>query len=129
VMAWAWHPSHGERFYLYRDRTDQVEVVGENIMTVNGHNTYVPGTNDQWVLNDTYPDRQRLQHPYLYHIATNRRLPLGHFDSPKQYQGEWRCDLHPCASRDGKKVTIDSPHAGNGRQVYLIDIAELITES
>jgi len=56
VMAWAWHPSHGERFYLYRDRTDQVEAVGKDVMTVNGHNTYVPGTQNQWVLNDTYPD-------------------------------------------------------------------------
>lgn len=125
VMAWAWHPSHGERFYLYRDRTDQVEVVGKDVMTVNGHNTYVPGTNDQWVLNDTYPDKQRLQHPYLFHIPTNRRVPLGHFRLPPEYTGEWRCDLHPCASPDGQWVTIDSPHGGNGRQVYLIDIRGL----
>lgn len=126
VMAWAWHPSHGERFYLYKDRTDQVEVVGQDVMTANGHNTYVPGTRDQWVLNDTYPDQQRLQHPYLFHIPTHRRVPLGHFLSPPEYQGEWRCDTHPCASRDGKMVLIDSPHGGNGRQLYLIDISHII---
>ena len=127
VMAWAWHPSHGDRFYLFRDRTEQVEPVGETVMTVNGHNTYVPGTRDQWVLNDTYPDKDRMQHPYLYHIPDKRRLPLGHFFSPPQYQGEWRCDTHPCASRDGRWATIDSPHGGNGRQVYLIDIRRLVT--
>ena len=127
VMAWAWHPSHGEKFYLYRDHTDHVEVVGPDVMTVNGHNTYVPGTHDQWVLNDTYPDKQRLQHPYLYHIPTNRRVPLGHFHLPKEYAGEWRCDTHPSASRDGRFVSIDSPHAGSGRQVYLIDIRRLTT--
>ncbi|MCX6906040.1 MAG: hypothetical protein NTW03_21685 [Verrucomicrobia bacterium] len=127
VMAWAWHPSQGECFYLYHDRTDQVEAVGKETMPVNGHNTYVPGTRNQWVLNDTYPDRQRLQHPYLYHIPTNRRVPLGAFLSPKEYQGEWRCDLHPCASRDGRKVVIDSTHGGNGRQVYLMDISGIVS--
>ncbi|MCX7048069.1 MAG: hypothetical protein NTX50_21600 [Candidatus Sumerlaeota bacterium] len=129
VMAWAWHPSRGEKFYLYRDRTDEVEVVGPDVMTKNGHNTYVPGTKDQWVLNDCYPDKDRLQHPYLYHIGANRSAPLGHLLSPKEYNGEWRCDLHPCASRDGKKVILDSTHGGNGRQVYLIDISGIIEQS
>lgn len=125
VFAWAWHPSHEDRFYLYEDKTDKVEVVGPDVMIVNGHNTYVPGTNNAWVLNDTYPDTRTLQNPYLYHIPTNRRVPLGHFPSPREYRGEWRCDTHPCASRDGKKVIFDSPHNG-GRQVYLIDISGIV---
>lgn len=125
VFAWAWHPSHHEKFYLYEDKTDHVEVVGPDKMPKNGHNTYVPGTHDEWVLNDTYPDERTLQHPYLYHIPSERRVPLGHFPSPKEYRGEWRCDNHPCASRDGKKVVFDSPH-DNGRQVYLIDIGGIV---
>jgi hypothetical protein len=126
VFAWAWHPSHGERFYLYEDKTNRVEVVGPEVMTVNGHNTYLPGTKNEWVLNDTYPDSvRRLQNPYLYHIPTNRRVPIGHFFSPREYKGEWRCDNHPCASRSGTKVVFDSPHEG-GRQVYLADISELL---
>ncbi len=125
VMAWAWHPSHGDRFYLYKDRTDEVKVVGLNDMTVNGHNTYLPRTRNQWVLNDTYPDRQRLQHPYLYHLPTRRKISLGHFRSPPEYTGEWRCDTHPRASRDGRWVCIDSPHNG-GRQMYLIDLQGLL---
>src|SRR5262249_34875025 len=99
VMAWAWHPSHGQRFYRYRDHSDEAQVVGPDVMTVNGHNTFVPGTKNAWVLNDTYPDKERLQHPYLYHMPTNRRVALGHFESPAKYAGEWRCDTHPCASR------------------------------
>jgi hypothetical protein len=126
VFAWAYYPSHGERFYLYRDKSREVLVVGPEKMTVNGHNTYVPGTNYQWVLNDTYPDKDRLQHPYLYHVLTDRRVRLGHFHSPAEYKGEWRCDLHPRSSRDGQLVCIDSPHDGNGRQMYLIDIGDLI---
>jgi hypothetical protein len=78
------------------------------------------------VLNDTYPDRERLQHPYLYHIPTDRRVPLGHFHSPKEYTNEWRCDTHPRSSRDGKWACIDSPHGGNGRQMYLIDLRGIV---
>jgi hypothetical protein len=123
VLAWARHPSSGNRFYLYKDKTEEVSVVGEGVMTVNGHCTYLPG--NRWILNDTYPDRERKQNVYLYEVATNRRVPLGHFLSPPEYTGEWRCDTHPRFSPNGKLVTIDSPHGG-GRQIYLIDIAAIV---
>jgi hypothetical protein len=93
-------------------------------MVVNGHNTYLPRTGNAWVLNDTYPDARRYQHPYLYHPETRRKVALGHFFSPPTYAGEWRCDNHPRASRDGNFVCIDSPHNG-GRQMYLIDLRGL----
>ena len=123
VLAWAWHPSHAEKFYLFHDKSDRVEVVGPAVMTVNGHCTYLPG--NRWVLNDTYPDRQRNQNVYLYEVATGRRIELGSFHSPPEYTGEWRCDTHPRFSPDGTKVCIDSPHGGNGRQMYLIDIRDV----
>src|SRR5262249_48429934 len=85
ILAWALHPSHGERFYLYKDRTDKVEVIGKDVMTVNGHCTYLPG--NAWILNDTYPDKERLQHPYLYQVTTGKKHPLGHFRSPPEYAG------------------------------------------
>ena len=124
ILAWAWHPSHGSAFYLYQDGTDKVEVVGKDMMPRNGHCTYLPG--NQWILNDTYPDRNRNQHVYLYHVASGKKVPLGRFHLPGQYKGEWRCDTHPRFSPDGRSVVIDSPHGGNGRQMYLIDISDII---
>jgi hypothetical protein len=124
ALAWAWHPSHGSKFYLYEDRTDKVEAVGPDVMTVNGHCTYLP--NKRWVLNDTYPDAKRNQNPYLYDVQTGSRVPLGHFFSSAEYAGEFRCDTHPRYSPDGKKVVIDSPHGGNGRQMYLFDISAIV---
>jgi hypothetical protein len=123
VLAWASHPSHGFRFYLYTDQSEQVEVIGDGVMTVNGHCSYLPG--NRWILNDTYPDRERMQNPYLYHVASGKRYPLGHFLSPGEYKGEWRCDLHPRFDHSGHLLTIDSPHAGNGRQIYLIDVSAI----
>lgn len=123
VLAWAWHPISGDKFYLFFDKTEKVEVVGAGVMTVNGHCTYLPG--NKWILNDTYPDAQRLQHVYIYEVSTGKRVPLGSFRSPTEYSGEWRCDTHPRSSPDGRKVCIDSPHGGNGRQLYLIDVSEI----
>jgi hypothetical protein len=126
ILAWSRADSHGDAFYLYEDRQGgKVEVVGEGVMTVNGHCTYLPG--NEWILNDTYPQGQeRHQNPYLYHVATGRRVPLGHFHLPKEYSGEWRCDTHPRFSPDGKLVCLDSPHTGEGRQLHLIDISGIV---
>lgn len=122
ILAWSKQPKEG--FSLFEDKTGgHVEVVGPSMPTRNGHCTYLPG--NQWVLCDSYPDRERKQNPYLYHIPTDRIVPLGHFLSPKQYSGEWRCDTHPRMSSDGRSVTIDSPHQG-GRQIYLIDIRGIV---
>lgn len=124
ILAWAKHPSYGERFYLYKDKTDQIKVIGKDVMTRNGHCTYLPG--NKWILNDTYPDSERLQHLYLFEVATDRRVALGAFRSDPAYTGEWRCDLHPRFSPDGTKVSIDSPHGGNGRQIYLVDVSSIV---
>ncbi len=124
MFAWSFHPSLKDRFYLWRDRTDQVEAIGPDVMKADGHGTYLPG--NQWILNDTYPDSNRNQNPFLYHIATQRLVPLGHFHSPKQYTGEWRCDTHPRFSPNGRLVTIDSPHGASGRQIHLIDISSIV---
>jgi len=129
VVAWAKHPSHGYKFYSYEDRTENVEVIAPDVMVVNGHNTYLNRDSWRWILNDTYPDKQRLQHPYIYDTAKAVRHPLGDLLSPKEYAGEWRCDLHPRSSRDGRLVTIDSTHEGKGRQLYLIDVSSILDKA
>ena len=127
VCAWTRPEKSPSGFYLFRDQTDQVEPVGAGIMTENGHNTYVPGTDQEWILNDTYPDRKtRMQKPYLFHVPSGRKVELGQFHSPTEYTGEWRCDTHPRCSNDGRTVASDSPHTGQGRQIHLIDIQPII---
>jgi hypothetical protein len=126
ILAWTRHPSHGDAFYLFEDKQGgKVEVVGRGVMTVNGHCSYLPGK--EWILNDTYPQGpERLQRVYLYHVETGRRVPLGDFHLPPEYAGEWRCDTHPRFSPDGRLVSIDSPHGGAGRQMYLLDISGIV---
>mgnify|MGYP002623133231 FL=1 len=125
ILAFSEQPSHGKRFYLFEDADDgAIDVVGPDSMVRDAHCSYLPG--NEWILNDTYPDADRMQNPYLYHVAEDRIVSLGRFRSPPEYTGEWRCDTHPRFSPDGSKVVIDSPHPGEGRQLHLIDIAEIV---
>ena len=125
ILAWARHPSHRDAFYLYEDGARDVEGVGIGVITRNGHCTYLPDTD--WILNDAYPDGERNQELYLYHVPTGAKHALGNFHSPTEYRGEWRCDLHPRFSPDGTKVCIDSPHTGEGRQLHLLDVSEIVS--
>jgi hypothetical protein len=126
ITAWTKPNGMPNGFYEFKDQSQNIRRVGEGNMKVNGHNTFLPGTDTEWILNDTYPQgASREQIPYLYHEKTNKRIDLGRFHQPKAYHGEWRCDNHPRASNDGKMVCIDSTHGGNGRQMYLIDISGL----
>lgn len=127
ICAWTKPEGKKEAFYLFKDKTDEISIVGENDMPVNGHNTYVPNTNQEWILNDTYPSKEdRLQTLYLYHVPTRRKVVLGRFFEPEKFTGEWRCDLHPRCDQQGKRVFFDSTHEGGKRQMYMIDIGGVV---
>lgn len=125
ILAWSKH-ADGPAFYVFKDApAPDPKPIGLGVMTVDGHCTYLPKQDHQWVLCDTYPDKERKQNPYLFSIATGKKHPLGHFYSPAPYAGEWRCDTHPRHSNDGRMAVIDSPHAG-GRQLHLIDLSGMV---
>ena len=122
-------PEKGDKraFYEFTDKTKKAKIIGEEKMDQNGHNTYIPGTDQEWILNDTYPQKgSREQVLYMYHVPTDKKVVLGKFFEPEKFSGEWRCDLHP-KSNDGKTVIFDSTHDGDGRQMYMIDISSVIS--
>ena len=133
ILAWSWYPERNGRpnghkggFCVFEDKPDggNVEIVGGNKMYNDGHCVYLPG--NEWILNDTYPDRQRMRTLFLYHIASDRIVVLGRFYNAPEYTGEWRVDLHPRVSPDGRLVVVDSPHSGEGRQMHMIDISHIV---
>ena len=127
ITAWTQPVGKQKGFYEFEDQSNKIRPVGKEVMTQNGHNTFLPKTNGEWILNDTYPQKNTLEQiPYLFHEKSGRKIELGRFYEPKEYVGrEWRCDTHPRASNDGKLICIDSMHGGNGRQMYLIDISSV----
>jgi hypothetical protein len=126
ILAWSRHDSPKGSFCLFEDKSNgSVEVVGRGFLPArDGHCSYLP--DKDWILCDTYPDKERKQTPYLYHIPSRKIFPLGHFYLPPEYRGEWRVDTHPRFSPDGRSVVIDSPHTGCGRQMHLIDISGIV---
>jgi hypothetical protein len=125
ILAWSTEPETGNRFHLYTDQTDQVEVVGEGVLTHDGHCTYSPDGN--WILTDSYPDKENMQSLMLFRPSDQKLVTLGRFYMPPEVKGkEWRCDLHPRWSRDGRYVCIDSMHEDNRRQMYLLDVSSVL---
>jgi hypothetical protein len=121
ILAWSkYHPPGG--FFLFEDKTHG--KVEEILTTGDGHCTYLPMS--PWILADTYPDKNRNQNIYLYNPTTKQQISLGHFLSPAEYTGEWRCDTHPSCSPDGRSVLVESPIAKEGRQMFLIDISKIV---
>lgn len=120
-------PAWGD--FLVKDESQgKLQEIGKGVLDNGGHLTYLPG--NEWILNDTYPKgKERIQTPHLYHVASGKRIDLGHFHSPAIYTGEWRVDNHPRFSPNSKYVCIDSPHKNEGRQLHLIDISGIIGKS
>ncbi len=125
ILAFSLEPSDGGPmfFHLYEDLTQHVETIGSEVLKVDGHCSYSP--DGKWILVDTYPDQERMQNLRLYRPSDKKLVPLGRFYEPPNLRGEWRCDLHPRWSRDGKSVCIDSGHSGR-RQMYLLDVSGVL---
>lgn len=127
IVVWSPH-NESIHYHLYEDREGgDVEVLGEGILTENGHMSFSP-TNPRWLLSDTYPDSltdERML--FLFDVAKDERLDLGSFYTDPGLSKENRCDLHPRWRRDGQRVCIDSVHEGQ-RQLYLVDVSSVVTD-
>lgn len=119
----------GQSYLLFKDETQNVERVAVGVMTEDGHPQFSP--NRQWVITDTYPDKNHYRTLILYNWNNGKKIDLGRFHS--FYSGadeswdisEMRSDLHPRWNRQGTKVCFDSVHEGT-KQMYVVDLSELV---
>ena len=94
-------------------------------LTCDGHCTYNrAGPNPgRFFVTDGYPDRGR-QPLFIWDTRENLGYTVGRYDSPRQFDGDIRVDLHPRFSHDASRVCIDSAMDGS-RKVYEVDVASL----
>lgn len=82
-----------------------------------GHPCRLP---NDGVVTDTYPDRRRIRHLYLWDLSSDSKwIELAQFVEPVMFNGETRCDLHPSVSPCGSYVQVDVAHP-RGRRVAII---------
>lgn len=121
-----WGPHAGEiHYHLYEDAADgAVVVVGNGILTENGHMSFSP-RNPRWMVSDTYPDAvTSIRELFLFDMDTGARVPLGRFYTSPDLGKENRCDLHPRWKPDGSAICIDSIHDGE-RRLYVVDLGPI----
>ncbi len=133
VMDNGWHVPPGgteevRGYFVFKDdgTGEPKELLYE---APNGHITLSRDGN--WILTDTY-NMGGFIHLYLYHLPSKQVVPLAkletHLNRRQVFEpaGYYRIDLHPRFSPDGRTVSIDSSHEGLGRQIYLLDIGQIV---
>lgn len=115
---------HGVRYSLYRDLTDERKILDSKHLREDGHPTYHP-TNENLILSDTYPDKYGERKLFAFDINKLDFYWMGKFKSPIKYRNDYRCDLHPRWSHDGKKIAFDSTHSGL-RTINIIDFEDTL---
>lgn len=115
LIAFADEPEHGKGYYLYQDLTENKALIGNGILSEDGHPSFVGNV----MISDTYPDRYSERHLFSFDILNNVLTELARFHEPLAFKSDRRCDLHPRISSDGGRICIDSSHAGLRRLCVL----------
>lgn len=110
-------------FYFCNVVTGEVKCCEEMTALQNGDGH--PSCHGDWITFDSYPDKGRMQHLYIYNRKTQQLKQLLEVKHGLKFQGEGRCDLHPRFSADGKYISFDSVMTGK-RQQYYVDVSAIV---
>ena len=93
ILAYARTEEADDRYYLFRDRSGDYSIIGEDCFDSDGHPQFSP--DGRFMLTDTYPDRRRLQRLIVYDMQEQKRHDIARFHLPMKFKGVWKVDLHP----------------------------------
>ncbi len=144
----------GMSFILITDENEpQLSPFAQSVITSDGHPMTNP-SNNNWCINDTYPDEKGIRTLMLYNFEKDVRINLGNFQmifnkpdmtlkesffsgvdskilkmiSQEQLaftRSGLHCDLHPRWNADGTIAFFDSIHEGT-RQIYAVEVEKII---
>lgn len=126
ILGFAAHSVKGDGYYLMKDRSNEVKVVGPHCFDSDGHPQYSPDR--RFILTDTYPDRYRFQRLVIYDTKTRERRDIVRTRLPWRFRGPLQVDLHPRWSRSGTHVCFDSGHPGV-RSLCTIPVESILAEA
>jgi len=109
LLAYANKESEDGYYYVsLEDGT--VKNVTENLYHSDGHPQATP--DGKKIVFDTYPDRRRYQHLFVWDKQADDKKKLGKFYSPLKFKNDYRVDLHPRIRTDGKYICFDASYSG-----------------
>lgn len=96
-------------YQLYKSSDKKQYVLSEewrkSLFDIDGHPSF--STNDNYIITDTYPNKEGFQHLIVYNIKTMKGIIIAEFYA--NYHGNpASCDLHPKLSTDNKYVVVDT---------------------
>ena len=110
ILAYANTRDGGDGFYVADARSGQVTRWDPNPNGRDGHPHAIPS--GERVVFDTYPDRTRHQHLYLWNEGKECPREIASLYSPMKFWGESRVDLHPRIRSDGEFISFDAGYSG-----------------
>ena len=105
ILHYATHSDEGTAYYLYKDISGHRQVIGKDILTQDGHPTFL-GDKKSFIT-DTYPDNYGDQKMLKFDLKENSVDELIRIYHPPEYFGEIRCDLHPRLNNGYDQFVID----------------------
>ena len=123
IIGYLRDKQYGDKFYKVEVNSGEKEILGKGIIDKYGDGH--PTVNKGRLLFDTYPDKARMKHLFVFDLERNELEEIGEFYESLSYYNETRCDLHPRFSPAGDKIFFDSVHEGK-RQLYWINLREQI---
>ena len=113
----------GHQYVVFDERSHPVQAVKiSDGMGPAGHLIFSP--DNQWLVADTYANKEHIQLLGLVNVATGELQELGRFNHPPENARDLRCDLHPRWSADGSLLTVDTIHDGD-RKIYMLDMQQI----
>jgi len=122
LLAYATITNQGEGYYLFKDCSKSYKSIGKDILTEDGHPSYLPG--NEWLITDTYPDKFGEQLLLLFNTENDNLIELSKEYAPAKFHAETRCDLHPRVGATNQYICIDCIRKGK-RVMKLLDISSL----
>lgn len=109
-------------YHLINIETKKVRFFSEKFLNQDGHPSLSP--DGKLIVVDTYPGKDRFSKLFLFDLGGQNLSLIGKFYQPIRYQKEFRVDLHPKWSPDGKSIYFESGHLGK-RQLFKIEFSNL----
>lgn len=109
----------GEEYRLYNVDSCSFSIVNDRHLRRDGHPVML---GKKKFCSDTYPDKECLQHLFLYNITSNRYNEIATMYSNPFLVGEKRCDLHPKYNKESNSILVDSTYSGRQRSIIRLEL-------